>query len=650
MKLPTLHELARALSGEISGGQVRCPGPGHSARDRSLSIKLELGAPDGFIVHSHAPGDDDLKCKDYVLERLGRPRRNDNGRNGSSGNVVVAIYDYVDKNGELLSQVVRLTPKTFRQRRPDGNGGWKWNLKGVKRVLYRLPETLEAVGNGQVIYIAEGEKAVEALGRLGVRATCSPGGAGKWRDGYARALQRVQVVVLPDNDEPGRQHAEQVASSLRGHAASVKVLELPGLPKGGDPFDWIAAGGTIEQLQDLVEAAPAKTGKADDGAEGDGEADWLSHAMTDDKGRPMANLANALLGLRSDPKLKDSLSFDEMLRTVLLNGEPIRDVDVTAIQEYLQHAGLRWVTKDTTHSAVDQRASERPFHPVRTYLSGLTWDGHPRLDTWLVDYLGAEPTPYTGAIGRMFLIAMVARIFKPGCQCDYMLILEGPQGELKSTACRVLGGEWFSDNLPDVTAGKDVSQHLRGKWLLEIAEMHAMSRVEAAQLKAFITRTTERYRPSYGRKEVIEPRQCVFIGTTNRNVYLRDETGGRRFWPVQTGKIDIEALTRDRDQLFAEAVTLFHGGEPWWPDRHFEAEHIAPEQEARYEFDAWEEPIVKWLGDVVTRVTVWQIAREALHLETARIGTADQRRITAILERLGWRRGKDWRGRYYERP
>jgi predicted P-loop ATPase len=141
--------------------------------------------------------------------------------------------------------------------------------------------------------------------------------------------------------------------------------------------------------------------------------------------------------------------------------------------------------------------------------------------------------------------------------------------------------------------------------------MSALDKVEAAALKAFITRTTERYRPSYGRKDVIEPRQCVFIGTTNKAAYLRDETGGRRFWPVKVGVIDTDALAHDRDQLFAEALEYFRNGRCWWPSQAFEAEHIVPEQEARFEADAWEEAVSRWLA-ARTRTSVLEVARNAL--------------------------------------
>lgn len=311
--------------------------------------------------------------------------------------------------------------------------------------------------------------------------------------------------------------------------------------------------------------------------------------------------------------------------------------------------GMPSICKDQTHQAVDQRAQERAFHPVRNYLDGLHWDRKPRLDNWLADYLGANHTDYAAGIGRMFFVAMAARIYKPGCKVDYMLVLEGEQGVGKSRVCRVLAGEWFSDSLPDIR-DKDGAQHLRSKWLIEIAELAAIGRAEAEALKAFISRSEERYRPSYGRKEVIEPRQCVFVGTTNKSIYLKDETGARRFWPVKVVRIGIEALARDRDQLFAEAVVRFRTGEQWRPDGEFERLHIKPEQEARYEADPWEQAIVEYVAPL-SRVRVTEIARDALHIEpVGKIGTADQRRIAAVLTSRGWKSDKDWRGRFYHPP
>jgi predicted P-loop ATPase len=268
----------------------------------------------------------------------------------------------------------------------------------------------------------------------------------------------------------------------------------------------------------------------------------------------------------------------------------------------------------------------------------------------------------------MFLIGMVARILRPGCKLDYMLTIEGDQGVWKSKMCSVLAGEYFSDHLPDIT-GKECSQHLRGKWLVEVAELRAYSRAAIDHFKEFLTRDTERFRPPWGRKEVHEPRQCVFVGTTNKELYLRDETGNRRFWPVKIGKIDLDSLQRDRDQLFAEAVYRFRKGEAWWPDGEFERATIADEQETRYEADVWEQPIADFLARLPEgtllqpkRTTILSIATHALDFEDERptskdeprgtpinrLGIADQRRIAAVLTHLEWVPKRNRRERWWE--
>jgi predicted P-loop ATPase len=390
---------------------------------------------------------------------------------------------------------------------------------------------------------------------------------------------------------------------------------------------------------------------------------WMAEVQTDSNAEPRPNLYNAMLALRQDPSLSDLFGYDEMLQATILlrpipwklpkndqeafSPRPVKDADVSALQELLQASGLEKIGKEVMHQAVDLRATERAFHPVRDYLDGLKWDGQARISKWTNTYLGADDNEYHRAIGQMFLVSMVARIYEPGCQVDYMPVLEGLQGELKSSACRILAGDdYFSDNLPPI--GSDpvrVSHHMRGKWLIEIAEMSAMSKADSADLKAFITRRYEQYTPKYGRKEVIEPRQCVFIGTTNKDTYLHDETGGRRFWPIKTGCIDLAALRRDRDQLFAEAVRLYRQNAKWWPDREFERKFIAPVQESRFEADAWEQAIATWAntpdsnGVLCTRTTILEVAHLALKIDTAKLTITDQRRIKASLARIGWKEG-----------
>jgi Virulence-associated protein E len=584
--------------------------------------------------------------------------------NGSKGPPIRATYPYHDEQGGLLFEVVRFDTSAvkgrFRQRRPDGHGGWIWNLSGVKRTLYRLPELIEALANDQLALICEGEQDCNTAVKLGYIATTNPEGARKWRPEFNQHFAGADVVIVADNDEVGREHAADVARHLSGTAARLRTIICP---VRKDLTEWVAAGGTREELDALIDQAPGDADAAikhppadppPPRKQNDAEPEWIDQ-LREKNDALICNQANAVVALNT--MLPDHFAFDEMLQAAVLRqalsgSEPylpraIRDADMSLLQNKLQHVGFKRMGWDTIHRALEVISVHNRFHPVRDYLNGLRWDGVHRLVRFLPDYFGTASNEYECEIGRMFMISMVARIFNPGCKADYMLVIEGPQGALKSTACAVLAGQWFSDHLPDITQAKDASQHLRGKWLIEVSEMHAMGRVETAQLKSFISRQIERFRPSYGRLEVFEPRGCIFIGTTNRGTYLRDETGARRFWPAKAGNINVKALEDDRDQLFAEAVVLYQLGERWWPDKAFEQKHIIAEQAARYEADTWEDNIRDFLVDR-TKVTVGEVAVDALGFQTARIARADQNRIMAAMDRIGWKRESektDWQGK-----
>lgn len=382
-------------------------------------------------------------------------------------------------------------------------------------------------------------------------------------------------------------------------------------------------------------------------------ASWINACQTGSRNtEPRANLFNAVLALHHDPFWRDVFGYDEMLQVpVLRRGSvPLEDIHTIEVHHWMQANGLETMGIEPVREAVMLVAYEHRFHPLRDFLTSLEWDRTPRLEKWLPDYVGTVANDYYHKIGRWFLLSMIARVMRPGCKCDYMPVFEGPQGIAKSKVCAILGGEYFSDTLPDL--GGDhvrVSMHVRGKWVLEVSELHAFNRTDLTRLKAFMTTQVERYTPKFAHREVFEPRQCVMIGTTNKDTWSRDETGARRFWPVVCGVIKPDELERVRPQLFAEALAEFTAGQLWWPDQEFEQQTIKPLQDARYEGDAWEDPIRRYLENRSTKASVYEIAtaRSCLDFLPANFKKADETRIIAVLRQLGWVQHRTKHGRFW---
>jgi predicted P-loop ATPase len=374
--------------------------------------------------------------------------------------------------------------------------------------------------------------------------------------------------------------------------------------------------------------------------------EWFDRLQFNMRGEPYANLANAITALEAAPEFAGALAFDEFAMKPWLARRPPwesepwaprewSDVDDICAADWLQRCGLN-VAPFTVGQAVQKIAYDNRFHPVRDYLDGLTWDEEPRLYLLLPAYFGADDTPYSRAVGAMALISAVARIRKPGCQADHVLILEGKQGSKKSTGLRILGGPWFTDEMADF-GSKDAAMQVRGVLIIEVSELDALQRGSTSKLKAFISRRVDRFRPPYGARLTDSPRQCIFIGTTNEACYLTDDTGNRRFWPVRTGVIDTEALERDRDQLWAEAQARYRKGDRWWLSGKLLAE-AREQQEDRREDDAFTPLVEMYLTGLPpgADTSVTEVLTLGLNRQKAQWTRAEETRIGKILWQLGW--------------
>jgi predicted P-loop ATPase len=273
---------------------------------------------------------------------------------------------------------------------------------------------------------------------------------------------------------------------------------------------------------------------------------------------------------------------------ITVNDQRLDGPKLTTITHWCHVKRVR-VGSQTVGEVVAELADRNRVHPVRDYLNGLVWDGSERLDQWLVTYLGASNTPYVRAIGRKWLISLVARAMQPGCKADCALVLEGPQGILKSSALAALCHDdaWFLEDLRDIH-NKDCLMQFGEKWLVEIAELQSFKGAENARLKAFISTRVDNYRPPYARVGQDFPRSVVFAGTVNEAEYLKDNTGARRFWCFECGTLDVKKLVESRDQLWAEAVVAYHAGEPWWLTDAAIIQAAKIQQENRRVEDPWE--------------------------------------------------------------
>lgn len=444
------------------------------------------------------------------------------------------------------------------------------------------------------------------------------------------------------------EHAGDFTAAVRAYGQEIDPVSSNIVTCTKDPF---------ESLPKPVPPAPARSGEAEAPAET--QATPELKLVLDRHNRPVLNAANIREMMVKDPAWDGVLAFDSFAQRKMVTkpvpgsseapkdfkGRDLADSDAIDATTWFNRNGFPSAGKGLIQDEMDAMCRRNVINPVKMYLEDVA-ENHPSdgkgrnlLDSWAVEYLGVklsggEQALYVAEVSRKWLISAVARALSPGCKADSVLILEGSQGLGKSTALRILAGDdWFGDALPPM-ATKDASDYIRGKWIIEMAELSNINKAEVEVVKAFVSRTEERFRPAYGRNEVTYPRACVFAGSTNKSDYLRDETGNRRFWPLRCGDIDLDGLTEHRDKIWAAAYHAYQAKEEWWLSG--DAEAVArSEQDKRLSEDVWADEIRKYCDGRI-EVSVKEILADAMHITVDKVGRQEQNRATAALASLGF--------------
>jgi predicted P-loop ATPase len=522
------------------------------------------------------------------------------------------------------------------------------------------------------VIFTEGEKKTLALWRMALETANATGkpaflpmsspGAWSWRGvigtcATANGERVAEKGVIPDLDRIewlGRKvwilfdsntstnssvaaARRYLALELKRRGADVYLADLPGGVGVNGCDDYLALHGPVKLQAVLNAAAPF---------------DWRKELSTNEEGHARPILLNAITALRWHPAWYGVLAWNEFASRAVARRETpwgmVGNWDDQADRcacEWLQRNGIL-VKVNEAGQAVQTVAKDQPFHPVREYLESLVWDKIGRIDDWLLLYCGADSSDLTRAVGARWLISAVARVYQPGCKADCVLVLEGPQGIGKSTTLGVLGGGWHTDDVASLET-KDAAISIIGKWIAEFSELDSIKGAAVSRIKAFISRAEDNIRLPYDRHTTALPRQCVFGGSVNHSEYLRDETGGRRFWPVICGVTNLDELRRDRDQLWAEAVVCYRAGKRWWLDSDELNKAAEEEQEAHFVQDSWEPVIEKWLearietaqlvSDRRPECTTADVLTGALDKPRGMWAHSDTIRVGAILRRLGWK-------------